>query len=112
MATTLLDPRVTLSRRRDLLARVAQVFDFLFGLLYALLGIRLILDLIEARRTTGFYELIASVTGPFYAPFRGIVRTDSLDGVHPIVWPLVVAIVAYVLLHAAIRALLRLLART
>jgi uncharacterized protein YggT (Ycf19 family) len=112
MATTVLDSQVTLSRRRELLERTGRVFDYLFGLLYALLGIRLVLELLVARRSAGFVELIGTLTGPFYAPFRGIVPSDSLDGTHPIVWPIVVAIVAYVILHVAIRGLLRLLARS
>ena len=54
----------------------------------------------------------ATLTNPFYAPFKGIVATESLDGAHPIVWPIVIAIVAYMLLHAAVRGLLGLLARS
>ena len=68
------------------------------------------LELIGARKGTGFVEFIATLTKPFYAPFRGIVASDTIDGSHPLVWPLVVAIVAYMLLHGAIRGLLRFLA--
>jgi hypothetical protein len=112
MATTLLESERTLTRRRDSLGRVEQVLDYLFGLLYALLAIRLVLELITARKSAGFVQFIAAVTNVFYAPFRGIVPNDNLDGSHPIVWPIVIAIVAYVLLHAAIRGLLRLVARS
>ena len=92
--------------------RTARVLDYLFGLLYALLAIRLVLELIGARRGTGFVQLILGLTSPFYAPFKGIVGNDTIDGSHPIVWPLVIAIVAYMLLHAGIRALLRLVERS
>lgn len=102
-----------LTMRLDVLARIAQVLDYLFGLLYSLLAIRLLLELIGARRSAGFVQFIASVTNPFYAPFRGIVANDyALDSSHPIVWPIVIAIVAYMILHAAIRGLLRLVARS
>jgi uncharacterized protein YggT (Ycf19 family) len=111
MTTTLLPSRGTLARRREGAARVAQVLDYLFGLLYTLLAIRLVLELIGARKGTGFVEFIATLTGPFYGPFRGIVASDTVDGSHPIVWPLVVAIAAYALLHAGIRGLLRLVDR-
>jgi uncharacterized protein YggT (Ycf19 family) len=107
MTTILLPSRDTLARRREGAARVAQVFDYLFGLLYTLLAIRLVLELIGARKGTGFVEFIATLTGPFYAPFRGIVPSDTVDGSHPIVWPLVIAIIAYMLLHGAIRGLIR-----
>jgi uncharacterized protein YggT (Ycf19 family) len=96
--------------RRVAVARVARVFDYLFGILYALLAIRLLLEAIYARQGTGFFELIARLTDPFYNPFKGIVRIDHVDGAR-VVWPLVVAIAAYMILHAAIRGLLRILAR-
>ena len=53
-----------------------------------------------------------ALTSVFYAPFKGIVPNDSLDGSHPIVWPIVIAILAYMILHMAVRGLLRLLARS
>jgi uncharacterized protein YggT (Ycf19 family) len=111
MATTLLDSGGSRTRRRDIFLRTERILDYLFGLLYSLLAIRLVLELIGARRSAGFVQLIGAVTSPFYAPFRGIVANDTLDGTHPIVWPLVIAIVAYVLLHAGIRGLLRLAER-
>ena len=64
---------------------------------------------IGATKGTGFVEFIVALTSAFYAPFKGIVANDSLDRSHPIVWPIVIAIVAYMLLHAAVRALLRLM---
>ena len=96
--------------RKPTIERIARVLDYCFGLVYTLLAVRLVLELISARRTSGFYEFIQALTDPFYAPFRAIVRTDTVGGAH-VVWPLMVAIVAYMLLHAAIRALLRLASR-
>ncbi len=90
--------------------RIADVLDYVFGVLYALLLVRFVLELLDARPTAGFVHFIRAVTDPFYAPFKGIVATSSMQGVH-IVWSLVVAIFAYVLLHAAIRGLVRLVAR-
>ncbi|HEY2515877.1 MAG TPA: YggT family protein [Polyangiaceae bacterium] len=103
MATTILGHY---GRRHDSLLRVAAVFDFLFGILYLILGIRLLLVLFDARQGAGFVRFINQITEPFYAPFRGIVANGSIEA-HPIAWPLVVAIVAYAVLHAIIRALLR-----
>lgn len=90
---------------------LARIVDFLFGLLYTLLVVRLILELVNAARSSGFFEFIRTVTDPFFAPFRGLVGSTSLDGSHRIVWPIVIAIVAYMIAHAVIRGLLRLLAR-
>jgi uncharacterized protein YggT (Ycf19 family) len=111
MGTTYVDRRFAISRRQDIFIRTIQVLDFLFGLLYTLLAIRLLLELIRARRGAGFVEFIAATTDFFYAPFRGIVPNDTIDGSHPIVWPIVIAIVAYMLLHGVIRRLLSLAAR-
>jgi uncharacterized protein YggT (Ycf19 family) len=100
----------SLPTRRRAVAVIARVLDYCFGLLYALLAIRLVLELIGARTSTGFYQFIARTDEPFYRPFRAIVPTDTVDGLH-VVWPLVIAIAAYMILHAAIRALLSLLTR-
>jgi uncharacterized protein YggT (Ycf19 family) len=97
--------------RQEAVILVSRLLDYLFGLLYTLLAIRLVLELIGARRGAGFFELIVSLTSPFYAPFRGIVASNTIDGAHPIVWPLVIAIVAYMVLHAALRGLLRFIVR-
>jgi len=106
---TLTDHPSALARRHDVVRGVARVLDYLFGLLYTLLAVRLVLAMIGARRGTGFVELVASLTGPFYAPFRGIVPSEAVDASHPIVWPIVVALLAYMLLHGALRGLLRLM---
>jgi len=90
-------------------ARAARIADFVFGVLYALLLVRLGLDFFGARKT-GFVEIIRSLTEFFYLPFKGIFPTDTALGAH-IVWPLLVAVLAYMLLHAGIRQLLRLVAR-
>ena len=96
--------------RIDVVARIARVADYLFGILYVVLLVRLALEFFHARKGTGFVEIIRAISDPFYAPFKGIVASDSVAGA-PVVWPLVVAIIGYMLLHAAIRGLLRLIAR-
>jgi hypothetical protein len=111
MTTSLIGSRSNVGRRREAVVRIARLLDYVFGLLYTLLGIRLVLELIGARKGTGFVGFVDSLTGPFYAPFKGIVPSDTLDGSHPVVWSLVIAIVAYMLLHGAIRGLLHLFAR-
>jgi uncharacterized protein YggT (Ycf19 family) len=111
MTTIVTRSTTSSTRRRDAIATVARVLDYLFGLLYTLLGVRLLLEMVGAHRSAGFVQLIASLTNPFYAPFKGIVPSDTIDGTHPIVWPIVIAILAYMLLHGAIRGLLHLLPR-
>src|ERR1700704_4441918 len=62
-------------------ARISQVVDYIFFVLYALLGLRFLLALLAARSGAGFVRFIVTVTDPFYRPFRGIVASPrSGDG--------------------------------
>src|SRR5437667_9209094 len=90
-------------------ARVSQIVDYIFYVIYALLGMRFLLALLAARSSAGFVQFIVSVTNPFYGPFRGIVASPGTQDGHTLVLPLVVAIIAYIMLHLAINGLLRLL---
>lgn len=91
-------------------ARVSQIIDYIFYLIYALLGMRFLLALMAARSTAGFVQFIVAITNPFYAPFRGIVESPRTGEGHTLLLPIVVAIIAYVILHLAINGLLRMLA--
>lgn len=97
-------------RRGRGVARVSQFIDYAFFLIYALLGLRFVLALIAARSTSGFVQLIVSLTGPLYAPFKGIVASPAIGDGHTLPLPLLVAIGAYLILHLAVNRLLRLIA--
>jgi uncharacterized protein YggT (Ycf19 family) len=100
-------PRVD---RAAILPRIGRIVDYLFGVLYALLLVRFALEFFGARTGAGFFQIIRGLTDVFYAPFKGIFATTTIDSAH-FVWPLIVAVLGYMLLHAGIRGLLRLLAR-
>ncbi len=91
-------------------ARVSQIVDYIFYVIYALLGLRFLLALLAARSSAGFVQFIVAVTNPFYAPFKGIVASPSTQEGHTLLMPIVIAIIAYILLHLAINGLLRMLA--
>ena len=91
-------------------ARVSQVVDYIFFVLYGLLGLRFVLALLAARSGAAFVRFIVAVTDPFYRPFRGIVASPSTDSGHTLMLPLMIAIVVYVLLHLGINGLLRIIA--
>jgi hypothetical protein len=91
-------------------ARVSQVVDYIFFVLYALLGLRFLLALLAARSGAGFVRFIVAVTDPFYTPFKGIVASPSTDSGHTLMLPLLIAIIVYILLHLAINGLLRIVA--
>lgn len=95
--------------RGRVMARVSQIVDYVFFLIYGLLTIRLLLELFAARENAGFVKFIKTATGFFYAPFAGIVPSLSNND-FTLALPIVVAIVAYMLLHLAINGLLRIFA--
>ena len=92
------------------LARVSQIVDYIFWVIYALLGMRFLLALMAARSTAGFVQFIVAVSNPFYVPFRGIVASPSTDAGHTLLLPIVVAIIAYAIAHLLINGLLRMFA--
>src|SRR2546427_9694541 len=91
-------------------ARISQVADYIFFVLYALLGMRFLLALLAARSGAGFVQFIVTVTNPFYEPFRGIVASPRTDGGHTLMLPLLIAFIVYILLHLGINGLLRIIA--
>ena len=97
-------------QRGRVVARVSQVVDYLFLLIYSLLAIRLLLELFAARESAGFFKFIKSVTNPFYGPFAGLVPSPSTPEGFTLALPIIVAIVVYMLLHLAINSFLRILA--
>ena len=104
-----IDTEREVGRSRSL-ARVSQVVDYIFWVIYALLGMRFLLALLAARSSAGFVQFIVTVSNPFYAPFRGIVASPSTGEGHTLMLPIIVAIISYALLHLGINALLRMLA--
>jgi uncharacterized protein YggT (Ycf19 family) len=91
-------------------ARVSQVIDYLFFLIYALLALRLLLALMAARPDNPFVEFVRAVSEPVYWPFRGIVQSPSTPEGFTLALPIIVALLVYIVLHMAINGLLRMLA--
>ena len=95
--------------RGRFVARISQIIDYVFYLIYSLFAIRLILALLAARSTNGFVQFIKSVTDPLYAPFRGITDSPATAEGNTLALPIIIALIAYLLLHLAINGFLRLL---
>jgi len=95
--------------RSRVMARISQIVDYVFFLIYSLLTVRLLLELFAARESAGFVKFIKSATGFLYAPFQGIMPSPSKDG-FTLALPIIVAIVVYMLIHFAINGLLRIFA--
>jgi uncharacterized protein YggT (Ycf19 family) len=91
------------------LARVSQVVDYLFYLVYGLIGLMIVLDLLGSNRGAGFYRFASRITGPLLAPFRGLIDDPTAQQMR-FRLSYLVALLAYGLLHLAINGLLRLIA--
>jgi hypothetical protein len=99
-------PLTPVGRASSPLARLRLAVDYVFYLLYGLLVIRLGLALLGAREGAAFTRLVQDLTAPFYAPFEGIVARPAVDGSY-LDAPVVIAVLAYALLHLAVRGLIR-----
>ena len=92
--------------RGRIVARISQIVDYVFYVVYGLLAIRLMLALFAANNNAGFVQMIRTVTDPFYAPFKGIVPSFSAEGGFTLVLPIIVALVVYMLMHLGINGFL------
>lgn len=90
-------------------ARISQVVDYFFCLIYGLIALEFLLGLMGARAGNGFVQFIGALTRPLLAPFERIVGTPSA-GAHQFRISYLFAIVVYVLIHLAINGAFRLVA--
>lgn len=88
-------------------ARLSQVVDYVFALLYGMIGLQIVLELLGAREGSGFKQLLNQLTSPFLKPFRGLMPDPEVGGFQLYV-SYIIGLVVYLLLHMAIRGLLRL----
>jgi len=96
-------------KRAGVLARVSQVVDYLFYLIYGLIALEIIFDLFGARRSNGFRNFIDAVSSVWLAPFKNLFP-DPASGRFQIRFSYLAALLIYILLHMAITGLLRLIA--
>lgn len=101
----------TIARRRHVVDRAYQLLDYAFFVLYGLLGIRVVLAVMAANEATGFVAFIHAMTQPFYGPFEDIVASVPVAG-GVLEMSVLIAMLAYLLLHVAVRGLLHVLVGT
>ena len=71
---------MTVSSNRVFTWKFTQLVWLLFGLLEALIGLRVLLRLIAANPYNPFAQLVYKLSYPFVWPFLGLTRTPSADG--------------------------------
>jgi hypothetical protein len=86
-----------------------RVVSLLFGILVALIALRILLLLLVANEGNAIVDFIYSVTEPFVAPFRGIFQFDVVTaGQSALDLGAVVALIGWLLIYLLIMAILRL----
>ena len=90
----------------------ARVVSLLFGILQALLVLRIVLLLLAAQQDNSIVSAILAATGPFIGPFRGMFRIDEISSSGSVLdVAAITALVGWTLVEALIIAILRLAGR-
>lgn len=92
---------------------LSRIVTFAFGVLQALLVLRIILLLLIANPGNDIVALILSVTDPFVEPFRGMfaINRVTADSGSRLDVAAIVALIGWTLIEALILALLRIFSR-
>ncbi len=105
---------VVVTERQVATARVAargsQILDFVFYLIYGVIGLEILFDLLGARKTNGIRQFVDLLSSPLLAPFRNLLP-DPTTGRFQFRASYLMALVIYLLLHLTIKALFRLVAQ-
>ncbi len=91
-------------------ARVSQVIDYVFYLIYGLISLQIIFDLFGARQSNGIRQFVEFISAPFLAPFKNLF-SDPSAGSFRLRFSYLAALVVYILLHVAVNGLLRIVAQ-
>ncbi len=93
----------TAAARQNALFRVTQLVWLLFGILEALIALRIILKLIAANPYSVFASLVYSITDLFLWPFSGLVANPAFNGMvlelTSIIAMIVYALIAWVIVR-------------
>lgn len=88
-------------------ARTSQIVDYIFYVIYGVIGLEIILELLGARESSGFKQFIDAISTPVLAPFRSLLR-DPAVGSSQFMFSYVIALIVWILIHFAVNGLLRL----
>jgi len=104
------DTEARLARTRTI-ARLSQVIDYVFYLIYGIIALEIVLEALGARENAGFKQLVDTIAAPLLAPFEGLMP-DPGAGNYRFMISYVFALIVYFLLHLAVKGLLRLFVQT
>jgi len=91
------------------LAPIRRAIWLLFGILIALLGIRILFLVLGANEGNVIVDAVYGITDPFVAPFRGIFSIEQVRPTGSSIFDVaaLIAIVGWTLVAAVISAILR-----
>ena len=96
------------SRGPGALYYARRVMSLLFGILFVLLFVRIVMLLLVANPGNDIVDFVYSVTEPFVAPFRGIFQFDQVvSGDRTLDISAIVALIGWLLIYLLIMAILR-----
>jgi hypothetical protein len=88
--------------------KTIQILFYVQGVIFALLGLRIILRLLGASQGSSFVNLIYGITYPLVYPFLGMFRTQWTYGAARLEYEAIVAIIVYGILFWIIANFFRL----
>ncbi len=93
------DRSVTTKDKNYSVAKTAQIVWFIVGVAVFLLVIRMVLALLGANPANAFADLVYTLSNPFVAPFRGLLKVGTVElGVARFELETLVAIIIYAVL--------------
>jgi uncharacterized protein YggT (Ycf19 family) len=96
--------------RARVVARISQVIDYVFYLIYGIIGLEILFELVGASQRNPLRRFIDALSDPLLAPFRNLVP-DLSAGRFQFRFSYLIALLVYILLHLAINGLLRVIAQ-
>ena len=97
-------------RRQRAVARVSAALGFVFSIIYAIIGTRILLEALGAREGNSFKEFVDRISGPLLVWFDGLLPSIFI-GRFELALSFVFALIVYAIIHYGIRRLLWSLAR-
>lgn len=85
----------------------SRVVNFVFSVIYALLGLRLLLGILGANPNATFAQWVTQASEPLHAPFRGLFPNVTIEDGFTFALSVAFAILVYALAHALIQGALR-----
>jgi uncharacterized protein YggT (Ycf19 family) len=92
--------------RGKTVARVSQVVDYVFYVVYGIIALEILLEALGASEAAGFKQFVDAIAAPVLAPFQGLMPDPGV-GRFRFMLSYVVALIVYLLLHLAANGLLR-----